>query len=147
MLFGGLRNSEVRRAQVDWLQQRQAERWIVVRVSKSARGVRWVPLAPDLWEELRRRATGDFLLAGRTATERRALVERELNRWIARVLPGRFAYDLRRQAGSTVLDAQGIEACMSFLGHQSADTPRRWYASRISLLKPIGELKPAAMPH
>lgn len=146
MLYGGLRNSEVRRAQRDWLQERGESRWIVVRVSKSARGVRWVPLSREVWECARDAAGAEWLINLPTATDRQRLVERALNDWLKELCPGRLAYDLRRQAGSAVLDAQGIEAARDFLGHKSADTTRRWYASRISTLQPIGLLRPADQP-
>lgn len=144
MFYGGLRNSEVRRARRGWVRRDPAA--ITVQVSKTAKGVRSVPLpaaivagvleaAAPLPEDVK--AEGVALVPAKNETERRALVERDLNEWVAAVLPGRSAYDLRRQSGSLVLDQQGEIAARDWLGHRSADTTRRWYASRIRKLEPI----------
>jgi integrase len=135
MLWGGLRNSEVRRARAGWVQQKPP--CIQVAVSKTAKGVRAVPLPAEVAEQLGKLAGPDALLPGKNDTERRRLVERDLNEWLDGVLPGRSAYDLRRQSGSLVLDQQGEIAARDWLGHRSADTTRRWYASRIRGLEPL----------
>jgi len=143
MLYGGLRNSEVRRAQRDWLHERDGQWWVSVRVSKSAMGVRWVPLPPAIAEGVVAQAGDADLIAASNPTERREICERSINGWLRGVLSGRSAYDLRRQAGSWVLDEQGIEAARDFLGHKDSATTRRWYASRVRALRPIGAMRAA----
>jgi len=146
MLYGGLRNSEVRRARRSWLRRLGEAGWISVSVSKSTKGVRWVPLPAWVADGVEKAAGEEWVIDLPTPTARANLVERELNDWVRRVVPGRQAYDFRRQAGSVVLDEQGIEAARDFLGHRSAETTRRWYASRIRALKPIGELRAVNHP-
>lgn len=133
MLFGGLRNSEVRRARRSWMRAGA----IFVAVSKSIKGVRTVPLPAEIAAGVLELAGPDELVPAANATARRNLVERELNVWVSGVMPGRTAYDLRRQSGSLVLDQQGEIAARDWLGHRSADTTRRWYASRIRGLEPL----------
>ncbi|RMH30560.1 MAG: hypothetical protein D6692_01735 [Planctomycetota bacterium] len=143
MLFGGLRNSEVARARRDWLERDGAGAWVHVRVSKTVRGRRRVPLPPQVWARVEALAGREWLLPGGTATERHNLATRRLNSWLSGVLPGREAYDLRRQAGSWVLDEQGLVAAANFLGHRGTETTVRWYASRIRGLKPVKILRAA----
>lgn len=162
MLYCGLRNSEVLRAPASALREDRGAWFVKVAPAgdvgvKASGSVRSVPVPGWLAAALREQARPAVvegagvlrLWAPALAVSARELVmRRELSVWVQRVLPGesapdgraRAAYDLRRQAGSMVMDAQGLEAARDFLGHKTAETTRRWYASRIRALKPIGEL-------
>jgi integrase len=162
MLYCGLRNSEVLRAPASALREDRGAWFVKVAPAgdvgvKAAGSVRSVPVPGWLAAALREQARpavveGGGVLRlwapGLAVTARELVMRREVSGWVQRVLPGesapdgraRAAYDLRRQAGSMVMDAQGLEAARDFLGHRTAETTRRWYASRIRALKPIGEL-------
>lgn len=154
MLWGGLRNSEVLRVPAAGLREERGAWFVRIASEVKAEGsMRSVPLPAWLAQALRAQPgvgeEGAKLWAPTLPkTERGRVMIRELSTWVQRVLAAetsptgeaRGAYDLRRQAGSLVLDAQGLEAARDFLGHKKADTTRTWYASRIRALKPIAEL-------
>lgn len=162
MLYCGLRNSEVLRAPASALREDRGAWFIKVAPAgdvavKAGGSVRSVPVPGWLAAALREQARpavveGAGVLRlwapALAVTARELVMRREVSGWVQRVLPGesapdgraRAAYDLRRQAGSMVMDAQGLEAARDFLGHKHADVTRRWYATRIRALKPIGEL-------
>jgi integrase len=158
MLYAGLRNSEVVRAPAVALREEGGAWFVRIAVEAKAEGsLRSVPVPAWLAAALREQAQpvasgkgapGKLWAPALPVSERSRVMQREISTWLQRVLPGatspsgeaRAAYDLRRQAGSLVFDAQGIEAARDFLGHRTAETTRRWYASRIRALKPIGEL-------
>lgn len=160
MLYGGLRNSEVLRATRDWILTRDVRDgetwWCSVARSKTARGVRMVPL-PD-WvargvlevadaeqtpsASAPQKPSAPSIVAVPKKTLRQEITHRRINEWVRRVLPGRTAYDFRRQAGSWVLDEQGLQAAADFLGHQDTQTTVRWYASRIRALRPVEACRP-----
>lgn len=158
MLYGGLRNSEVLRAPAAALVQQGGGWFVRIATEAKAEGsLRAVPVPEWLAEALRAQAQpmeggkgapGKLWAPALPVSERSRVMQREISTWLQRVLPAasspsgeaRAAYDLRRQAGSLVFDAQGLEAARDFLGHRTADTTRRWYASRIRALKPIGAL-------
>jgi integrase len=146
MLYGGLRNSEVGRAQRSWIVSREVRgvqtSWCSVQRSKTARGVRMVPLPDWVAEGVLELAGPDWLIAAAHKTERKAIVERAINEWVRANLPGRTAYDFRRQAGSWVLDEQGLQAAADFLGHTDSQTTLRWYASRVRALLPVSACRP-----
>jgi integrase len=162
MLWCGLRNSEVLRAPASALREDRGAWFIKVApagdVSVKAGGsVRSVPVPGWLAAALRDQARPEVVegmgvlrlwAPALAVTARELVMRRELSAWVQRVLPGatapdgraRAAYDLRRQAGSLIMDAQGLEAARDFLGHKTSETTRRWYATRIRALKPIGAL-------
>jgi integrase len=158
MLYCGLRNSEVVRVPAAGLREEGGAWYVRIAVEAKAEGsLRSVPVPAWLAAALREQvqpvaggkgAPGKLWAPVLPVSERSRVMQREISTWLQRVLPAatspsgepRAAYDLRRQAGSLVFDAQGIEAARDFLGHRTAETTRRWYASRIRALKPIGEL-------
>ncbi len=80
----------------------------------------WVPVAAD-----------DYMVTGRTADMRMKFMERNFNLWVREFLPDRrsAAYELRRQAGSDMLNATGkISLVQHMLGHSSPQTTARFYA-------------------
>ncbi len=67
-----------------------------------------VPIAPDVFAEILRFqpiCTEDYLVSGRTATERREVVYRRHSKWVGRWIKDRTktSYELRRYAGSRLL--------------------------------------------
>jgi integrase len=76
-------------------------------------------------------AADDFMVVGRTKGMREKFMERNFNLWVREFLPDRrsAAYELRRQAGSDMLNATGkISVVQHMLGHASPQTTARFYA-------------------
>lgn len=147
----GLRPVEVQAARVSWVRP-LGEHFAMDVIERPDEGFSpkgsegSVPVAADVWAELERFAalrTDGYLVPGRTPTERAAVVERELSRWVGQFLRGRgntTSYELRRWAGSLVLDAHNgdITAARDFLRHSDIKTTLEWYAYRINAVKPLG---------
>jgi integrase len=147
----GLRPVEVQAARVCWVRP-LGEHFALDVIERPDEGFSpkgsegTVPVAPAVWAELERFAhlrTDGYLVPGRTPTERAAVVERELSQWVGQFLRGRgntTSYELRRWAGSLVLDAHNgdITAARDFLRHSDIKTTLEWYAYRINGVKPLG---------
>jgi integrase len=73
----------------------------------------------------------DFMVDGKTPSRRKYFMERIFNAFVREFLPDRrtAAYELRRQAGSDILNATGkISVAQHMLGHSSPTTTSTWYA-------------------
>jgi integrase len=71
------------------------------------------------------------MVTGRTVGMRTKFMDRNFNLWVREFLPDRrsAAYELRRQAGSDMLNATGkISLVQHMLGHSSPQTTARFYA-------------------
>jgi integrase len=82
-------------------------------------------MVPELLEAV------DYMIAGRTPDMRKRFMERVFNAWVREFIPDRrsAAYELRRQAGSDMLNATGkISVVQHMLGHASPQTTARFYA-------------------
>jgi integrase len=142
----GLRNCEVWPARWDWFRQSAGGQVVLEIRDRPEEGfttktgeARDLLVPAGLWEELRAVAGSDagaYFLPGGTPTERRRIVERDLNRMLRPILTGyrAGAYELRRWAGSLVWSTQGPAAAQRFLGHTSMSTTERYYAR---FLKPV----------
>ena len=78
--------------------------------------------------------TDGYLVPGGTGSARRAVIRR-LSAWCRRYLPDadKAAYELRRYAGSRVLDAtRDPVAAQQFLRHAKLATTMEWYAYRLT---------------
>jgi integrase len=141
----GLRNIEIRNARWSWIQngrigiiERPEENFY----PKGSEG--WVPIAPDVLKELlqfRHLSTDDYLVPGRTATERKDAVDRKHSTWIGRWIKDRSktSYELRRYAGSLVYNAtRDILKVRDFLRHASVETTQQWYAYLLEDVPAIG---------
>ena len=104
----GLRNVEIRNARWSWIEngrigiiERPEENFY----PKGSEG--WVPIAPDVLKELmrfRHLSTNDYIVPGRTPTERKDAVDRRHSAWVGQWIKDRSktSYELRRYAGSLV---------------------------------------------
>lgn len=147
----GLRPCEVQAIRENWI--RKADAWYLIDVivrpeegvdPKGNEGS--TPMSVEVWEELERfrhLRTDGFLLPGRTPTERARVVERDLSQWVAQFVRGpgsTTSYELRRWAGSLVLDAHNgdVTAARDFLRHSDIKTTLSWYAYRVNAVRPLG---------
>ena len=152
MAYCGLRPIEARHARRSWIREAGAG-FVLDVVDRDAEGFAAkgnegsVPVGADVMAELERYAglrTDGFLIPGRTPTERQRVVERELSAWVGKYLRGRTgtqtSYELRRWAGSRVMDAHNgdVTAARDFLRHSDIKTTLEWYAYRISSVKALG---------
>ena len=141
----GLRNVEIRNARWSWIHNSQIG--IIDRPSedfypKGSEG--WVPIAPDVLQELMRfrdLSTDDYIVPGRTATERKDAVDRRHSAWVSQWIKDRSktSYELRRYAGSLVYNAtRDILKVRDFLRHASVETTQQWYAYLLEDVPAIG---------
>jgi integrase len=141
----GLRNVEIRNARWHWIRngrigiiQRPEENFY----PKGSEG--WVPIAPDVLEEVmrfRQLSTDDYIVPGRTATERKDAVDRRHSAWVGQWIKDRSktSYELRRYAGSLVYNAtRDILKVRDFLRHASVETTQQWYAYLLDDVPSIG---------
>ena len=141
----GLRNVEIRNARWHWIQngrigiiERPEENFY----PKGSEG--WVPIAPDVLKELmrfRHLSTDDYIVPGRTATERKEAVDRRHSTWVGQWIKDRSktSYELRRYAGSLVYKAtRDILKVRDFLRHASVETTQQWYAYLLDDIPSIG---------
>ena len=152
----GLRNVEIRNARWSWIEngrigivERPAENFY----PKGSEG--WVPIAPDVLRELmqfRHLSTDDYIILGRTATERKDAVDRRHSAWVGQWIKNRSktSYELRRYAGSLVYQAtRDILKVRDFLRHASVETTQQWYAYLLEDVPVIGmsDFVPALRVH
>lgn len=120
---------------------------------KGAGSTRELPVADWLCAELLHLSAGrDFLLPGRTVTDRHEISHYALNEWMGEVYDRaiergvltpatgpRTAYDWRKQAGSEIYaKTRDILATSKWLGHTSVHTTTRWYVGLIQTLPSLG---------
>jgi sorbitol-specific phosphotransferase system component IIA len=153
MRWLGMRNSEVEFCKpAEWLVQ--TPRGWVMRITnrdyflvKAVGSVRDLPLAEWLHAELVQFAgEREWLLPGKTVTDRHEIAAYTLNDWMGevyeraiaeKILPpateSRTAYDWRKQAGSELYaKTKDILQTSKWLGHQSVHTTTKWYVNLIS---------------
>jgi integrase len=88
-------------------------------------------MAIPTWMVMELLEAEDYMVMGRTLGMRMKFMERNFNIWVREFLPDRrsAAYELRRQAGSDVLNATGkISVVQHMLGHTSPNTTSRFYS-------------------
>lgn len=141
----GLRNVEIRNARWNWIQNGRIgiiERPEEDFYPKGSEG--WVPIAPDVLGELmrfRHLSTDDYIVPGRTVTERKDAVDRRHSAWVGQWIKDRSktSYELRRYAGSLVYNAtRDILKVRDFLRHASVETTQQWYAYLLDDVPSIG---------
>jgi len=141
----GLRNVEIRNARWSWIEngrigiiERPAENFY----PKGSEG--WVPIAPSVLKELMRfrdLSTDDYIIPGRTATDRKDAVDRRHSAWVGQWIKNRSktSYELRRYSGSLVYNAtRDILKVRDFLRHASVETTQQWYAYLLDDVPSIG---------
>lgn len=134
----GMRNVEVERATLAWLRCDSAGEWHLDIPETKGGLARFLQLPADLPAHIIRTISGEgpHLIPARNPTERRAICQRAINRFVLRFLSDRSkcAYELRKWAGSIVWTTQGSEAAQYFLGHRSIGTTEKYYAK---FLRPV----------
>jgi hypothetical protein len=141
----GLRNAEIKSARWGWIENGRIG--IIDRPDedfwpKGSEG--WVPIASDVLKELmrfRHLSVDDYIIPGRTATERKDAVDRRHSAWVGQWIRHRSktSYELRRYAGSLVYHAtRDILKVRDFLRHASVETTQQWYAYLLEDIPAIG---------
>ena len=86
-------------------------------------------------------STDDYVIPGRTVTERKDAVDRRHSAWVGQWIKDRSktSYELRRYAGSLVYNAtRDILKVRDFLRHASVETTQQWYAYLLEDVPSIG---------
>jgi integrase len=146
----GMRNVEIAAARWGWVERTDAGADMVIReradqgfAPKGYAGR--VPIGRGVLRELDgiRGAVGpdDHIVPAATATDRHGVIYRSFNEALRPHLPGRqkCLYELRKQAGSEVFTEQGLAAAQEFLRHADIGTTKRWYATLLNPVRPLGE--------
>jgi len=145
----GMRNVEVERATLAWLRCDSAGEWHLDIPETKGGLARFLQLPADLPASTIREIAGEgpHLIPARNPTERRAICQREINRFVLRFLPDRSkcAYELRKWAGSIVWSTQGSEAAQYFLGHRSISTTEKYYAKFLRPVRAVSAADRAAI--
>lgn len=113
----------------------------------------WLPIGPKVLAELSRfehLCTDGYLVPGATMTERYDAIYRRHSRWVSTWIKDRTktSYELRRYAGSRLLDLPGVKITdvRDFLRHENTATTERWYQFRLQNRElptiDLGELVP-----
>jgi integrase len=152
----GMRNIEIEAARWSWIEEtdRGADMVICDRPDEdfSPKGYAGrVPIAVGVLQELHdlrakpvegeEQSENDFIIQAGTPTDRWKTVYRYINDRLRPFLPGRTKclYELRKQAGSEVFTQQGLAAAQEFLRHADIGTTKRWYATLLNPVQPLGE--------
>lgn len=137
-LGAGLRKSEIAAARWDWVREDAIHvTSTAVWQSKSGKSRR-IPLDPELAAALEAtRGPRPYVLAG-TATERQELVFRRVAKWMRTLgWDGKKAiHELRKEFGSRITEAHGIEIAADLLGHSSiaiTDAHYRAYVREVAV--------------
>lgn len=153
MLILGCRNQEAAEIRREWIEGRTKDctAWLAIgrrAYFKPKTQDRRVPIPPRLLVELdtllpapAKPGPLDHLVTpGLTVSTREDLMYRDSCDFVAAVLPGRTAYDLRKYAGSLMATQHGMLAARDFLGHASITTTESYYAANLEPLKPVALL-------
>jgi integrase len=135
----GMTPSECAAARKSWIEDREDGRKVIVIIERPEEGVTLktghnrgrVMSLPDWMSAELLAADEKFLISGKTFESRKRFMERLFNAWVRKFIPDRrsAAYELRRQAGSDMLNATGkISLVQHMLGHTSPQTTARFYA-------------------
>jgi integrase len=131
----GLTPKEVAHCRRSWIEERDGK-YVLVLIEREgftmktgAKRGRALSLPEWMAKELL--AADDYMVEGATPGRRKFAVERLFNAFVREFLPERSAaaYELRKQAGSDMLNATGrISLVQHMLGHTEPATTARWYA-------------------
>lgn len=131
----GMMPKEVAACRRSWIEERDGKFVLVViereglTLKTGAKRGRALSLPEWMAKELL--AADDYMVTGKTAGSRKIFMDRIYNAFVREFIPDRpaAAYELRKQAGSDMLNATGkISVVQHMLGHTSPDTTSRWYA-------------------
>jgi integrase len=131
----GLTPKEVANCRRTWIEERDGK-FVLVLIEREgftmktgAKRGRALSLPEWMAKELL--AADDYMVDGATPGRRKFFVERLFNAFVREFIPERAAaaYELRKQAGSDMLNATGkISLVQHMLGHTEPSTTARWYA-------------------
>lgn len=131
----GLTPKEVANCRRSWIEERDGK-FVLVLIEREgftmktgAKRGRALSLPEWMAKELL--AADDYMVDGATPGRRKFFVERLFNAFVREFIPERAAaaYELRKQAGSDMLNATGkISVVQHMLGHTEPSTTARWYA-------------------
>ena len=135
----GMTPAECGAARKSWIEDRDGGRKVIVIIERPEENVTLktghnrgrVMSLPDWMSAELLDVEGDYLITGKTFESRKRFMERMYNAWVREFIPDRrsAAYELRRQAGSDMLNATGkISLVQHMLGHTSPQTTARFYA-------------------
>jgi integrase len=119
----------------EWIEQRNGKFVMVVierdGVTLKTGSKRGRAMSIPEWMAAELLTAEDYMVEGATPGRRKFFMERIFNAFVREFLPDRrtAAYELRRQAGSDILNATGkISVAQHMLGHSSPTTTSTWYA-------------------
>jgi len=131
----GLMPKEVAACRRSWIEERN-DKFVLVVIEREgltlktgAKRGRALNLPEWMAKELL--AADDYMVTGKSPGARKIFMDRVFNAFVREFIPDRpaAAYELRKQAGSDMLNATGkISLVQHMLGHTSPDTTARWYA-------------------
>ena len=133
----GMTPKEVAYCRRGWIEDR-GDRHVIVIIERPEEDLklktgykrgRVMSLPPWMVPELL--AADDYMIERRTLGLRKAFMDRNFNAWVREFIPDRrsAAYELRRQAGSDMLNATGkISVVQHMLGHADPSTTAKFYA-------------------
>ena len=133
----GMTPKEVAYCRKGWIEER-SDRHVIVIIERPEEDLklktgykrgRVMSLPPWMVPELL--AVDDYMIDRRTPGLRKAFMDRNFNAWVREFIPDRrsAAYELRRQAGSDMLNATGkISVVQHMLGHADPSTTAKFYA-------------------
>lgn len=131
----GLTPKEVAACRRTWVEERN-DKFVLVIIEREGLTLktgakRGRALSLPEWMARELLAAEDCMVEGKTPGRRKFFVERIFNAFVREFLPERAAaaYELRKQAGSDMLNATGkISLVQHMLGHTEPSTTARWYA-------------------
>jgi integrase len=134
----GMTPAECAGCRKSWIEDREDGRKVIVIIERPEEDVTLktgykrgrVMSLPD-WMIDQLMQADDYIIAGKTFDARQRFMLRTFNGWVREFIPDRrsAAYELRRQAGSDMLNATGkISLVQHMLGHTSPQTTARFYA-------------------
>lgn len=142
-----LRASEVVAARWNWIERGATETTLAVikRSDFDPKGSEGrVPISPELLQELESyrngRADTDYIIVAPTDTDRRALVERQLSKWLRTFIPDRpkTNHELRKHCISIVLTkTKSIAHAQRFARHASPETTMQVYGTLLEQLPSV----------
>lgn len=131
----GMTPKEAAAARRSWIEERNGKFVLVIiereglTLKTGAKRGRALSLPEWMAKELL--AADDYMVTGTTPGTRKIFMDRVFNAFVREFIPDRpaAAYELRKQAGSDMLNATGkISLVQHMLGHTEPSTTARWYA-------------------
>lgn len=131
----GMTPKEVAACRRSWVEERN-DKFVLVIIERDGLTLktgakRGRALSLPEWMAKELLAADDYMVTGTTPGTRKIFMDRVFNAFVREFIPDRpaAAYELRKQAGSDMLNATGkISVVQHMLGHTEPSTTARWYA-------------------